>query len=346
MPAPLPPAAPYLWNVGEGPDPQALRRLRDGTPLPVAPMGEAWFMGEERGMFPGLMHDDPQQWPDREVEQALFELSSGPNSFGHLPEWTEWCGFLLARAQSLIGDERLLSSGQYLHGALASALFVHYPDPQSPTLSPRMRRDLLDTLGRTVLAPQHWRDGRIAPSWFFAPLSDYTIHGLWLSGGGAFAASSMLVLKYLDPELIDGWLDSVLAIDDPAWRAGWAIWLAGSAPLILDGMQPSEFKEDDKHPVAWWNHHVVRGIAPDPDPDANAPLHPFIDPLRRDAFVASLRRRVGRAQLIQWGRALRAPEGHRLSIEGARRQYDQAVDVIVKRYGLGPAAPHATGLIL
>ena len=33
----------FRWTLGEGPNPDALRRLADRSPEPREPMGEAWF---------------------------------------------------------------------------------------------------------------------------------------------------------------------------------------------------------------------------------------------------------------------------------------------------------------
>ncbi len=41
-------------------------------------------------MFDVLMLEDATQWPRNELLEALDELTSGPTSFGHMPEWSEW----------------------------------------------------------------------------------------------------------------------------------------------------------------------------------------------------------------------------------------------------------------
>lgn len=325
----------YVWTPGLGPDPQALQRLRDSAPLPKKPMGEAWFISMDRGMFLGLMHDDPWQWRSDQLGTALFELSSGPGSFGPMREWTVWFDFLLPRAQALIGtDAAQAIEGQSLHGSLASAAFVHYADPILPGRPPHVRRDLLDTLARTMLAPEYWNDGRVVPSCFFAPLSDSWIYGLRFNGRGPFAASCFLVLKYLEPELIDGWFASVIAIDDPYWRAALVIWLAGSTSLILDGEQPATSEEDDQFPASWSNCELVHGAMPKPSLDPTAQVTPFIDSQRRAAFLDSVRHHLNLQLLSQWGEALQPPPDQTLPFDGSRWQYDSAALLVVERYDL------------
>jgi hypothetical protein len=296
-------------------------------------MGEAWFMSEERRLFSGLMDEDPLRWQQDEVDSALFELSSGPGSFGPRREWLVWFGFLLPRAQSLIGDgQRPYFSGRWLHGALATATFVHCPDPSLPNLPLHVRRDLLDTLARTLFAAQYWNQGCIAPNQFFEPLGNSPHHGFYFDGGDALAASCLLVLKYLDAELIDGWLVSALGISDPNWRAAFVVWLAGSAPLIVDGAYPDQLIHSEQYPATWQHHHLIHAPTSPLTPDGAE--NSFIDPQRRHAFVSSLRRQLDHGRLSRWRQELTASSDAQRGFDYARRQYETAAELVIERYGL------------
>lgn len=324
---------PYFWAPGIGPSAQAMQRLRALVRLPRRAMGEAWFMSEERRLFSGLMDEDPLRWRQDELDCALFELSSGPGSFGARREWLVWFGFLLPRAQTLIGDgQQPYFFGRWLHGALTTATFVHCPDPSLSNLPPHVRRDLLDTLARTLFAAQRWNQGRVAANNFFEPLGDSPHHGLYFDGGDALAASCLLVLKYLDAELIDGWLVSALGISDPNWRAAFVVWLAGSAPLIVDGAYPDQLSHSELYPATWQHHHLIHApAAPLTLDDAE---NSFIDSQRRHAFVSSLRRQLDRSRLGRWREQLTASSNLRHGSEYARRQYETAVERVIERYGL------------
>jgi hypothetical protein len=87
-------------------------------------MGEAWFMGERRRMFDALMAEDSAAWPTDEVGQALGECCSGPVSFGHMSEWSEWFPYLLHTAIDHVGPWHPMS----VFGGLVTSMMVHCPN--------------------------------------------------------------------------------------------------------------------------------------------------------------------------------------------------------------------------
>src|SRR5690349_7259505 len=86
----------FLWIPGKGMDAAALARLQEHFVRPKEPMGEAWFMGEERRFYPKLL-DDLGSLRIDEIEAPLVEISSGTGSFGPRDEWNTWYHYLLAR---------------------------------------------------------------------------------------------------------------------------------------------------------------------------------------------------------------------------------------------------------
>lgn len=322
----------YRWIPGQGPDRTALQRLRALTRVPKQPMGEAWFMGETRRMYPALMHDDPSRWPRDELDSALYELASGPVAFGPLREWSLWFAFLLPRALELLGrsDAAAFDDSRLLSG-LITATFVHYPDGER--LPANLRQDLLDTLGRAMFAPSLWNASGMQKNAFCSPWQRGTRHGDMLDPSDAFSASCILIATYLDPERLAHWLDSVMRIADPFWRAGWVVWLAGAAPVLIDGAYPSALDSGGFHLADWLNAHLLdapsKPIVPDVLPAA------FVDAERRQLLQASLRRNLDRRRLQQWGADLRqagAPRGE--AFEYVLWQYDSAAEAVAERYRL------------
>ncbi|MBT2749476.1 MULTISPECIES: hypothetical protein [unclassified Lysobacter] len=322
----MPSAQPtYRWIPGHGPDPEALQRLRERAPMPKEPMGEAWFMGGERQMYTGLMQPDPRSWSKRELENALEALTSGPHSFGHSDEWSRWFDFLLPRALQRDDDSEL-------YPLLVSALFVHCLDPALPGRDPGFRRDLLDTLGRRLMAPSCWDHGRAGGSdGLLRPLGG----GFYaIAADGAIAAACCLVLRYLDADSIDGWIESVLAIDDPAWRCAFVVWLAGAAVLMFDGAQPASMGNPLYLGIGWDGHWLLDGSIPARSLDPDAAQFAFFHPAQVSALCASLKRRLDLSTMLVWGEQLAA-----LSIPECDRtttlwQYETAVVQVLDRYGL------------
>lgn len=334
---------PNFWAPGAGPDPLALQRLRALTRLPKQAVGEAWFMGEHRGRFFSLMHDDPRQWPEMDLRTALFEISSGISCFGPRREWQLWCAFLLPRSLELLDPALDAYSARHLHPALVTATLMNLAQPAFPRLPPQVPRDLLDTLGRAMFASSLWHAGRMREQAWCRPLRVGTIDGDTIQPDQTFAASCTLALKLLEPTQLQGWLASALAIDDPHGRAAWVVWLHAAAPMILDGLYPDELDPDepgewnpdtarDPSLAVWENSHTIKREACVRVPGQDAPS--FIDPDNRHAFVAALRSLLGRGRLEQWALALSASQAYPGQLDYARRQYAVAARGALERYRL------------
>ena len=73
----------YTWIPGQGPDPEAVRRMQRHFPMPAQPMGEAWFMGEERQLYHNLLRDSAAL-DASEIFEAVEVTASGTTCFGRL----------------------------------------------------------------------------------------------------------------------------------------------------------------------------------------------------------------------------------------------------------------------
>ena len=87
---------PFRWHPGDGLHPGCLQRMRAKLRRPAKPMGEAWFMGEDRHMFVSLL-GDLERCSSEELRAPLEEIASGIASFGPMDEWTDWYRYLLAQ---------------------------------------------------------------------------------------------------------------------------------------------------------------------------------------------------------------------------------------------------------
>ncbi len=62
----------------------------------VRTMGEAWFMGTEREMYPELL-GDLNAVAIEDLQKPLGEIASGTSSFGPMEEWHSWFHYLLGQ---------------------------------------------------------------------------------------------------------------------------------------------------------------------------------------------------------------------------------------------------------
>ncbi len=282
----------YRWAMHRGPDAGALRRMREHFRLPEAPMGEAWFMGDERRMFPKLMVDAPEQWPREELAQALEELTSGPTAFGHMEEWSEWFRFILPRAVEIGVSDTFLNPLE----TLISAVMVHLPDNTAwDNDYPQFRSDVLETLGRSLFIPAPPSECPLQTSNAPAVIL-HAAHGHEIMSGGFFSASLFLVAKYLPVELLRDWLESVVALEDPIWRASWVLWLQHAHTLVLStGSQPHDLKTLE---ASWVWSHVVGKIAP--EFELTSPEVPFLSAQRREHLIDAIRACTTQSRLDRW----------------------------------------------
>ena len=320
-------AARFRWAPGEGPDADALARLQRRFPRPRVPMGEAWFMGDERRMYTSLLSPDPATWSRDDLRDALWALASGPGCFGQMREWSLWFPYLVHAALPFVRGPSFDS----LYGALVSAVMVHSPDPASPPHGDRFIDDVLRTLGRMPMMDVCWGERRWTSHNAF-PTIDHTVHGLLLVDGGNLHAACTLVARYLDEASLEAWLASALDIDDPLWCAGMVSWLAHVATLVEDSSRwPVAL---DIGPGSWEASHCVTGRTPAGQGDAGTGPFPFFDPTRREALHAAVRLHAARPRLRTWGAALQALPGEPGRWDAVLADYAAACRRIIAAYGL------------
>jgi hypothetical protein len=257
----------------------------EAHPKPKQPMGEAWFMGEVRQMYPELL-GDLDQLTDQQIYDPLEELASGLSSFGLLPEWVEWYNYLMPR----------LLLRPWAHGMnnpielLATAFFELHPAVVESSAYAGFGADVMATLGRFIMAPEQWPGGVADHR---RCLDRYTrVDGTcgWYEASGLLSASIFLGLKYLPVDALRPWLNSVLAIEDPYWKQQVLVWLVGVHPLLTGAVNaPAEFPEAGLYRVAWDWSHLLDGRYYTGEHEHTAVRMPFVTLERREIAAAFAR---------------------------------------------------------
>ncbi|GGF75927.1 hypothetical protein GCM10007301_39890 [Azorhizobium oxalatiphilum] len=270
-----------LWIPGTGPDGPALARLCAAFPRPAVPMGEAWFMGETRRMFPALM-GDPAAVPVGELAAALEEIASGTAAFGPREEWRDWLHYLLPRLVPRAHEAHVAALAE----TLVTAFISQHPGGAVDPAHPGFRADVLTTLGRCLMAPACWPQGRLDPGFALGKPAPEPGGWAWAQAGGRLSALLFLCVKYLEPAEIGPWAASFLAIDDPLWRAQLTVWLVGAHPLLTGTIaQPADLPESHHPAIDWDWSHVLTGRIP----ASEAAPAPFLPPANGAALVAAVR---------------------------------------------------------
>jgi hypothetical protein len=245
---------PFVWTPGHGYSAEAVVRLMGHFPQPKEVMGEAWFMGDERKMYPELKGDLAALKTDH-MQDILREISGGTSSFGHREEWDEWYHYLMPRLIPRHREAWIESLLEYLIGAI----FVLHPDGIDDARYRGFRHDCFATLGSCIMDPVCWQDGRVRVGTFLHRGNNNPAkYWGWDKASGDFSASFFFCAKYLQTDQIEAWLKSTLAIRDPHWAAQIMVWLAGAHPVFTgEILQPTDFRS---HPdIEWAWSHSIRG---------------------------------------------------------------------------------------
>ncbi|GAA7769364.1 MULTISPECIES: hypothetical protein [Cupriavidus] len=245
----------FQWIPGKGVDTLALRRLRSQFRRPDQPMGEAWFMGEQRRMFTELL-GDLDKLTASELQEPLVEIASGTSSFGPQEEWHKWYHYLLGELLAR-SHEAFVS---YTLECLITAFMAVYPNGIYQEPYKGFRDDALLTLGRCMMDSQCW-DGSDISLGNVLHRSNNNPNRVWVwwDASGDFSASMFFCLKYLPEPLVVPWLRSVLAIPSPHWRAQIIAWMVGAKDILNGSVKwPSQFPENARPSVEWDGSHCLR----------------------------------------------------------------------------------------
>ncbi len=273
----------FCWLPGVGVDAIALERLRSHFRQPSSPMGEAWFMSEERGMFPELM-GDLSSLSAFELQTPLAEIASGTSCFGPLEEWDHWYHYLLGQLLPRSHEAHVTS----LLELLITGFCALHPNGIQRSPYEHFRSDVLNTLGRCMMDPRCWSEGGIViGSMLHRSNNNPARVWCWWNASGDFSASMFLCLKYLPPSIIPDWLASVLAISSPHWRAQVLVWFVGSHELLRGRVRwPSEFEERAYPSVDWnWSHCLGPQLTSS-DTSGAEPVESFLPSSTREVTLA------------------------------------------------------------
>jgi hypothetical protein len=275
--------------------------MKDGIPRPGFAMGEAWFIGKERKMFRELVEKSISELSDSYLDHVLFEIGSGTKSFGHMKEWDEWFSYLLPR---LIEKWSIRATNQDGIEQLITTFICLYPRNSIGGLS-TFRNEIIVTLPHSIMAGRLWEE------WIDQRSSQETKRPVFLKSGfgqawtigkaeNSLSAALVFCLKYLNPDEIESWVQSMLAIEDPYWRAALIIWLSAvdelseefevTYPMIASA--PAKIE---------WNYSFILDPRGDPRKDTASTAGENLLPLEnRKVFLRGIRTTLTEDIYLSW----------------------------------------------
>jgi hypothetical protein len=287
----------FLWKPGEGVDPAALERLRKHFRQPAEPMGEAWFMGDERQMYPEL-RGDLDELSAYDLKKPLTEIASGTGSFGPMREWHEWYHYLLGALLPRSHEAHV----SYLLESLVTAFMAIYPNGVYREPYKGFQEDALLTLGRSIMDSECWNGSDIVIGKVLQRSNNNPAKvWLWWNASGDLSASLFFCLKYLPESAVEPWLLSVLDIPSPHWRAQIVVWFVGAYDLLHDVVRwPSEFPVQDHPDIGWeWSHCLRAELAKSDDSGAPPTTH-FIPAATQATALRVLKSYFSEERFLEW----------------------------------------------
>lgn len=287
----------FLWKPGDGVDAVALERLRANFPKPATPMGEAWFMGTEREMYPELL-GDLAEVATEDLQKPLGEIASGTSSFGPMEEWKTWFHYLMGQVLPRSHEAYVT----YLLESLVTAFMALYPNGVYQEPYTGFRDDTLSTLGRAIMDGECWNGADIAIGKVLRRSNNNPAQvWIWWDASGDFTASMFFCMKYLDQHAIEPWLRSVLDNASPHWRAQIMVWFVGAHDILTGIVEwPSDFSMEARPYIGWEWSHCLRAELAATDDSGSPPTSGFIPAAARETALKVIRAYFTEDNFLGW----------------------------------------------
>ncbi len=248
-------------------------------------------MGETRKVYPQLKHA-LEATSTSYLQEVLEAIGSGISAFGLLEEWEDWFQYLLPRLIPRC-DEKYV---YWLLEDLCTAFLqvdLAIADRNHASLDSEL---VLQTLGRVIMSPARWKDGRINIGRILHP-SNNNPAGIWgwANVSGDLAASLIVCLRKVSDEDLEAWVGSIFSIECPYWRAQLLTWYVGAQPLLNGKARfPNQF--DNWTPKIGWSwSHVIGGT------QGNSIVAKTLFPTGRvEAFRSAFEGNLADAKLKDW----------------------------------------------
>jgi hypothetical protein len=210
----LPPK--FQWIPGKDMNLNAIEEMKQCFHKPVDAPPEAWFMDPStQNYYTWLLSDELDEISAYTLERYLFDTGGGIRSFGRYKIWVEWFLYLLPHLLLRVRQGELgliVSIANYFFNIYPFEIFDEYGG---------FRQDIFWTLVQGVMAPTLWDRQDISKSaQWYGEWEGYWTDPLYIL--------VFFCLKYLQPEEIPIWVDSIAKIEGAFWREQIRIWLVGA----------------------------------------------------------------------------------------------------------------------
>jgi hypothetical protein len=215
--------------------------MRRHFPKPEVPMGEPWFMSDQRKMYTELVDTPFSELSVDYLQGVLFDIAAGKDFDPDIwtDEWKPWSRYILSEVILRANQEHVF----FLLESIVTTFVVTFGQ-NLQTEYPEFRRDIIDSLAIAIMNPGFWPQQKNPIESPAARAPDFLLeehHGklhVELVGFGqapqVLSSAMCFCLKYLAPDDMASWVDSIFAIEHLHWRLAFFVWLLGARRFLAE----------------------------------------------------------------------------------------------------------------
>jgi hypothetical protein len=233
----------FQWKPNATLNRVAIERMRKNFPKPTQLPPHAWFMGSIN-YFDEIVVDE---WKTSKLDYYLHDTGGGIRIFGRFRVWVDWFLYLLPDLILRCTDE----GDSSLYESVISFCFCAYQfELFDEYFEHGLYPDIFSTLIQILMQPRFWAEGDIFAPYWTDPDDELAPE----TRGQALEASMMFCIKYLTPQDIPLWVQSIVEISGEKWREKIRSWLRRFRKMLKHIENPDLYHKNVRQPVALLSH--------------------------------------------------------------------------------------------
>jgi hypothetical protein len=202
----------FQWKPYNAIDMAAIERMRENFPKPTKLPPEAWFM-TGINYYPEI---DAVNWDDSTLERYLFDTCGGVRNFGRFRIWIDWFLYIL--------PDLIIRCASHEDSNLYETTINYFLNVYQFELYDEhflFYGDIFNTLMQVLMQTRFWNDDDIFATCWTDPIEELRPE----TDGRALEATMVFCIKFLTPQDIPIWVQSIAEIPGEKWKAKVQNWL-------------------------------------------------------------------------------------------------------------------------
>jgi hypothetical protein len=274
------------YQLGDKPSQDAINRFRQKFKAPKQLLVATMPQSREKVNFQELFELEPQDLSIELLQQVLTEITFDITTYDQERNAdsvlaTDWFYFLLPY---LIDKGHQKVANVYFTESLIAAV-IATTISFNRALYQDFESDLVSTIGQIVMSSFFWQNERLKFCFVDEQLEIWEVAP---ACSGPISAWIYFNIFFLKTDQINGWVQSMLDIEDPFWRANLLAWLAAAGKLQC--REPFKIPSDYRvFPcVTWENADILQKS------------RIRIEEARLNTFLDAIRQYIDVERMLSW----------------------------------------------